>query len=111
MIVDDKRRLKSCTILAWKRCFKCCSTEDENIIVLDELNCKESQQIPADPKNVMYCIFHKTGKHSKILLVVLPVSTKNLHMAFVQVFLTGEAFSQFKLLAVIISDFHNCSCL
>lgn len=80
--------------------------------VLDELNCKESLKIPADPENVMYCIFHKTGKHSKKKpLVFLPVSAKDLHMVFVQVFLTGEPFSQFKLLAVIISDFHNCSCL
>lgn len=79
--------------------------------LLDEVNCKESQEIPAGPKDVMYCIFHKTGKHSKNPLVFLPVSTKNLHMVFVQVFLTGEAFSLFKLLAVIISDFHNCSCL
>lgn len=79
--------------------------------VYDELNCKESLEIPADPKNVMYHIFHEIGKHSKKPLVFLPVTAKDLHMVFVQVFLTGEPFSQFKLLAVVISDFHNCSCL
>lgn len=79
--------------------------------VLDELNCKELLEIPADHENVMYCVFHETGKHSKKPLVFLPASAKDLHMVFIQVFLTGDPFSQFKLLAVIISDFHNCSCL